>query len=273
MSLKISGRLVLVGAGKMGGAMLEGWLERGLAGTSIVILDPAPPPEIEQLIAAHGIAHNPPAESIADAAVVLLAVKPQIMDDVLPGILPLRGSNPVFLSIAAGRTIAGFEAQLGPEAAVVRAMPNTPAAVGRGITVICPNARTTPAQTVLCRELLQAVGEVAVIDDEGLLDAVTAVSGSGPAYVFLLAECMAAAGVRAGLPNDLAMQLARTTVCGAAELMHRSPLPASTLRENVTSPNGTTAAALDVLRATGGMEKLLAEAIRAATARSRDLAG
>lgn len=273
MTLKLPGRLVLVGAGKMGGAMLEGWLDRGLRGSEIVILDPGPPREIEALIADHGITHNPPVDSIDDAAVVLLAVKPQIMDDVLPTVVPLKRSNPVFLSIAAGKTIANFEAHLTGDAAIVRAMPNTPAAVSRGITVICPNPKASAEQTDLCRELLEAVGAVAAVEDEGLLDAVTGVSGSGPAYVFLLAECMAAAGVKAGLPEDLATQLARATVCGAGELMHQSPLPAGTLRENVTSPNGTTAAALDVLRAPDGMEKLLTEAIQAATKRSRELAG
>ena len=273
MTSKLSGRLVLVGAGKMGGAMLEGWLERGVAGSSVAILDPGPPPEIEKLIADHGIAHNPPVDSITDAEVVLLAVKPQIMDAVLPSVVPLVASGPVFLSVAAGKTIANFEAHLSAEAAIVRAMPNTPAAVGRGITVICPNAIATGDQVALCKELLEAVGKVEVIDDESLMDAVTGVSGSGPAYVFLLAEAMAAAGVRAGLPEDLAMELARATVCGAGELMHRSPLAASTLRENVTSPNGTTAAALDVLRSPDGMEKLLTEAIAAATDRSRELAG
>ena len=259
MTLTFSGRLVLVGAGKMGGAMLEGWLDRGLPGSSIAILDPGPPPEITDIISRHGIAHNPPVETVDDAEVVLLAVKPQIMDDVLPTVVPLGRSGPVFLSIAAGRTIAGFEAHLGAEAAIVRAMPNTPAAVGRGITVICPNASTSDGQVALCSSLLETVGEVARIKDEALLDAVTAVSGSGPAYVFLLAECMAAAGVEAGLPEDLAMQLARATVCGAGELMHRSPLTAATLRENVTSPGGTTAAALDVLRGEDGMERLLAQ--------------
>ena len=273
MTLELSGRLILVGAGKMGGAMLEGWLERGLSGDDIVILDPGPPPEIEALIADRGISHNPSVDSIGDAAVVLLAVKPQIMDDVLPTVVPLKASEPVFLSIAAGKTIANFESHLTGDAAIVRAMPNTPAAVGRGITVICPNARATAEQTALCKELLEAVGAVAVIEDEDLLDAVTGVSGSGPAYVFLLAECMAAAGVRAGLPEELATELARATVCGAGELMRQSPLPAGTLRENVTSPNGTTAAALDVLRAPDGMEKLLTEAILAATRRSKELAG
>ena len=261
------------GAGKMGGAMLEGWLERGLTGDAIAILDPGPPPEIERLIADHGIAHNPDIDSVNDAAVVLLAVKPQIMDDVLPGIAGLKVSNPVFLSIAAGKTIAGMEQHLGADAAIVRAMPNTPAAVSRGITVICPNTNATAAQAETCRELLEAVGKVARVDDEALLDAVTGVSGSGPAYVFHLTECMAAAGVRAGLPEDLAMDLARATVTGAGELMYRSPLPAATLRENVTSPNGTTAAALDVLRGTGALEELMAEAILAATKRSKELAG
>lgn len=263
---------MLLGAGKMGGAMVKGWLDQGMAPSQIVILDPAPPPESLELITAHGLTHNPPIDTITDAEVVIVAIKPQMMDQVLPSIAPLAEARPVFLSIAAGTTIARFEAVFGIDAAIVRAMPNTPASVGCGMTVICPNANTMGAQVELCTVLLQAVSAVARVDDEGLLDAVTGVSGSGPAYVFLLAEVMAKAGVAAGLPEELAMQLARTTVHGAGELMRQSDLPVATLRENVTSPGGTTAAALDVLRAEDGMEDLLRRAVAAATERSRDLA-
>ncbi len=273
MSVKLSGRLVLVGAGKMGGALLQGWLEQGVDPRRVVIFDPGPPEEVRALVAAHGIAHNPAMTDVADAEVVLLAVKPQMMGSVLPTIVPLGASRPVFLSVAAGTTIATFERHLGAEAAIVRAMPNTPAAVGRGITVVCPNARASETQITLCMELLAAVGDVARVDDEALIDAVTAVSGSGPAYVFLLAEAMAAAGTAVGLPADLAARLARRTVAGAGELLHQSELPAATLRQNVTSPGGTTAAALKVLMADGGLFDLMVRAVTAARDRSRELAG
>ncbi len=269
----LQGRLVLVGAGKMGGAMARGWLEQGMAASKIAILDPAPSEESLEFISSSGLTHNPEIASVDDAEVVVVAVKPQAMDAVLPGLTGLAKSKPVFLSVAAGTPIARFETAFGTDAAVIRAMPNTPAAVGYGMTVICPNANTSSTQVELATVLLQAVGAVARVYEEGLLDAVTGVSGSGPAYVFLLAEAMAKAGVAAGLPEELATQLARTTVHGAGELMRHSPLAASTLRENVTSPGGTTAAALEVLRADGGMEDLLREAIAAATARSRELAG
>lgn len=273
MSPPLRGSLVLVGAGKMGGAMVNGWLHQGMDASRIVVLDPAPPPESLEMIEAHGISHNPDIAGIADPEVVLIAVKPQTMDQVLPAIAPLAAAHPMFVSIAAGTMIATFEAAFGRDAAVVRAMPNTPAAVGYGMTVICPNANCSQAQAELATVLLQAVGAVARIDDEGLLDAVTAVSGSGPAYVFLLAESMTAAGMAAGLPEDLAAQLARTTVHGAGELLRQSELPAATLRANVTSPGGTTAAALEVLRAEGGMPNLLLRAVAAAARRGRELAG
>ncbi len=273
MTLQVDGRLVLVGAGKMGGAMLSGWLDRGVTPEQVAVLDPAPPTESADMIGAAGVALNPDITTISDAAVLVLAVKPQMMDQVLPDVIPLGASGPVVLSIAAGRTIASFESVFGPGTAVVRAMPNTPAAIGRGITVACPNGGVTDAQRSMCDSLLQAVGEVAWVDDESLIDAVTAVSGGGPAYVFLLTECMARAAVEAGLSEDLAMQLARVTVSGAGELMRQSPLEASTLRENVTSPGGTTAEALKVLMADGALPDLMIKAVAAATARSKELAG
>ena len=273
MTLQVDGRLVLVGAGKMGGAMLSGWLERGVMPEQVAVLDPAPPPESADMIGAAGVALNPDITTITDTAVLVLAVKPQMMDQVLPDVVPLGASAPVVLSIAAGRTIASFESVFGSAAAVVRAMPNTPAAIGRGITVACPNAGVTDVQRTVCNGLLEAVGEVAWVDDETLIDAVTAVSGGGPAYVFLLTECMARAAVEAGLSQDLAMQLARITVSGAGELMRQSPLEASTLRENVTSPGGTTAEALKVLMADGALPDLMNKAVAAATARSKELAG
>lgn len=272
MSIRLKGRLVLVGAGKMGGAMLEGWLKGGADPVNIVVLDPSPPEEVAALLRKNGISHNPPPSSIGDAEVVLVAVKPQIMDDVLPGVVSLKVSKPLILSVVAGKTIATFERVFGTDAAVIRSIPNTPAAIGRGITAMSANRNVTAAQNELARTLLSAIGEVVTVADESLIDVATAVSGSGPAYVFHLTECLAAAGQKSGLPADLAMQLARATVAGAGELMRVSGLPAATLRQNVTSPKGTTHAALQILMAEHGLEKLMTEAIAAATRRSRELA-
>lgn len=273
----LNGKLVLVGAGKMGGAMLEGWLAGGLRPEDVVVQDPAPPAEIVDLLAKHGIAHVTELTATAfDAppAVILMAVKPQIMDDVFPAVAPLAGPDTVTLSIAAGKTIASFEKHLAPGRAVVRTIPNTPAAVGRGITACVGNAHATPAHREVCTQLLTAIGEVGWVDNEDLIDAATAVSGSGPAYVFLLAECLAQAGIAQGLDEALAHRLAEATVAGSGELMRQSDLPPSTLRENVTSPNGTTYAALQVLMADeDGMGQLLHRAVDAATKRSRELAG
>ncbi len=272
-AIELSGKLVLVGAGKMGGAMLEGWLKAGVKGTQVVVLDPAPPPESAALVAEHGIAHNPPLESLTGVEVVVMATKPQIMDEVLERVGRLGAQHPLILSIAAGKTIATFEKAFGDDAAVIRSIPNTPAAIGRGITAMAANSHVSGDQIALARTLLSAIGEVVSVDDEALIDAVTAVSGSGPAYVFYLTECLARAGAAAGLPQGLAMQLARATVAGAGELMHRSGIEAATLRQNVTSPKGTTWAALQVLMADDGLEPLMKRAVKAATERSRELAG
>jgi len=274
MSLKLNGPLVLAGAGKMGGAMLAGWLARGLDPKSIVVQDPAPPSEVKAILDKHGIVCAPVITRPAKPpAVLLMAVKPQSMDDVFPSLASLAGPETVVLSIAAGRTIASFEKHLPRTVAVVRAMPNTPAAIGRGITVCCPNARTREAQKALCTELLAAVGDVAWIADESLIDPVTAVSGSGPAYIFLLAECLAEAGRQAGLDAELARKLADATVSGSGELLRQSGLDAATLRKNVTSPGGTTAAALSVLMDKDGLQPLLTKAVAAAAKRGRELAG
>ncbi len=274
MTLKLDGTLLLAGAGNMGGAMLAGWLDQGLPAKQILVQDPGPPPAVASLLAKAGIKPQATISSLAQPpAVILIAVKPQEMDKVFPPLAKLAGPKTVVLSIAAGRTIAGFERHLAKGIGVVRAMPNTPAAVGRGITVCCPNAHVTAAQTEVCTALLRAIGEVAWVKDEALIDPVTAVSGSGPAYVFYLVEAMAAAGVKAGLPADLALQLARHTVAGSGELLHRSDLPAEQLRKNVTSPNGTTHAALQVLMAPNGLQPVMDKAIAAATRRSRELAG
>jgi pyrroline-5-carboxylate reductase len=207
------------------------------------------------------------------ASAIVVAVKPQIAPQVLPKLARLVRDDTVVISIMAGRTLGFLEKALPAQAAVVRAMPNTPASIGRGITVAVPNARVSGTQRALADQLLRATGAVEWVADETLMDAVTAVSGSGPAYVFLLAESLARAGAAAGLPADLAAGLARATVAGAGELLHRSVLDAATLRQNVTSPGGTTAAALDVLISPDGLDPVMERAVAAATRRGRELAG
>jgi len=272
MSIDFKGTLVLVGAGKMGGAMLEGWLRSGVDPKRIVAIDPSPPSEVKTLIEKHGIKWNPPLSGIQNSEVLLIALKPQAMEDVMPSLVPLTVSKPLIISVAAGKTIASFQRHFGKDTAIIRTIPNTPAAVGRGITAMAPNPSVSPAQLQLARALLSAIGEVVTVADEKMIDACTAVSGSGPAYVFYLTECLAAAGAKAGLPADLALQLARATVAGAGELMRLSSETPSTLRQNVTSPNGTTHAALQILMAENGMQLLFNKAIAAATMRSRELA-
>ncbi|MEQ8193632.1 MAG: pyrroline-5-carboxylate reductase [Rhodospirillales bacterium] len=267
-------KLLLAGCGKMGGALLAGWLDQGLRPSSITVIEPSP--DIgRSLTAGKGVAVVAAPGDLADdyrPDIVVFAIKPQIMPDAVPAYARFAESGAVGLSIAAGKTIAFFESALGKDTAVVRAMPNTPAAIRRGITVACANPAATPAQRDLCQSLLQAVGEVAWIDDENLMDAVTAVSGSGPAYVFLLAEYLAEAGAAAGLPAALSDRLARATVSGAGELLNQTADSAATLRTNVTSPGGTTAAALDVLMADDGLGPLLTKAVAAAVKRSKELA-
>jgi pyrroline-5-carboxylate reductase len=270
--MNLGGPLLLVGCGKMGGALLEGWLARGLSPANVWIVEPFTDPL--QGVIARGVQHAAGAADLpADLkpALVVFAVKPQMLAEALPAYKVFAGRGAAALSSAAGWRIAGFEAVLGGDTPIVRAMPNTPAAVGRGMTVLCANDRADKKLREICGELLAAVGEVAWVDDEGLIDAVTAVSGGGPAYVFLLIECLAKAGVEAGLPEDLAMQCARVTVAGAGELVHIASEPASKLRENVTSPGGTTLEALKILMAEDGLQPLLTRAIAAATARSKEL--
>ncbi len=259
--------IFLVGAGRMGGALLRGWLAAGVPPASLAVAEPEPSPEIAALLKEKAIAAAP--QSAPD--VLVLAVKPQIMNAALPGVAPLAGIGTAVLSIAAGRTIASIAAYFPPGTAIVRAMPNLPAAIGRGITVACANAEVTAERRALCDALLRAAGEVAWIEDESLIDAVTAVSGSGPAYVFYLAECLTEAGLAAGLPQELAAQLARATVTGAGELLHRSPLPPAELRENVTSPGGTTAAGLSILMGEPGLKDLIKQTVAADARRSREL--
>ena len=266
----ISKPVALVGAGKMGSALLEGWLAGGIDPAKVVVLEPQPSDNIKALHA-RGVQINP-SNKVGDAGAIVIAVKPQVADAAVPPLAAMAGASTIVVSIMAGKTLGFLEGAL-PKAAVVRAMPNTPAAIGRGITVAVGNARVGAAQRDLAHRLLSSVGSVEWIDDEKLMDAVTAVSGSGPAYVFLLAESLTRAGIAAGLPPDLAAKLARETVAGSGELLHRSALDPTTLRQNVTSPGGTTAAALEVLMAAAdGLDPLLAKAIAAAARRSRELA-
>jgi pyrroline-5-carboxylate reductase len=264
------GKLLLVGCGKMGGAMLEGWLARGLAAADVVVAEPVaalrPAKPGLQAVAASS-------EVMATPQTVVLAVKPQSMDTALADLRRFAESGALFLSIAAGKTLGYFAKHLGGSAKVVRAMPNTPAAVRQGITVATASATVSTEEKKRCHALLEAVGQVLWVDDENLMDPVTALSGSGPAYVFLLVEAMAAAGAKLGLAPDMAMQLARATVAGSGELLRQSSEPAAQLRVNVTSPGGTTAEALKVLMADDGIQPVFDRALAAASRRSKELAG
>ena len=272
--LKSIGSVVLVGAGKMGTAMLDGWLAQGLNSKKLIVIEPQPGKSLKAL-ARRGTQINPKPgpKAKADAGAIIVAVKPQTAPEAVPPLGLYVGKSTLVLSIMAGRTIDFLEKSLPPGTAIVRAMPNTPAAIGRGISVAVANAKVSARQRKLASHLLAAIGKVEWVGDEGLIDAVTALSGSGPAYVFLLAEAMTKAGIAAGLPAPLAMRLARETVAGSGELLHRSALDAAALRQNVTSPGGTTAAALEVLMGPGGFDELLMKAVAAATRRSRQLAG
>jgi pyrroline-5-carboxylate reductase len=265
----ITGTIVLAGAGKMGGAMLSGWLAQGLDAKHVGVIEPQPSDEIAALVA-QGIRLNPSPQAFGAAATLVVALKPQTFREAGPGLKPFIGPSTLVVSIMAGTTIASIEAVCG--GSMVRAMPNTPAAIGRGITVAVAAKNVSAAQRATADALLRATGSVEWIDDEGLMDAVTAVSGSGPAYIFLLAEELARAGVEAGLPAELATKLARETVAGSGELLRRSELASATLRQNVTSPGGTTAAALEVLMGKDGMQSLLTRAVAAATRRGKELA-
>jgi pyrroline-5-carboxylate reductase len=260
--------VLLVGCGKMGGSLLKGWKKRRVGGPFHVV-EPAPAHHVKG--ARYYAAPDLLPRTLRPAAVVF-AIKPQNLDATLPYYRRFVQLGAVVLSIAAGKTIGGIARILGPEATIVRAMPNTPAAIGRGITVACAGPGVTAPAHALCGELLAAVGAVAWIGDEALMDTVTAVSGSGPAYVFLLIECLAAAGEGQGLAPDLAMKLALETVAGASELARQSKEGVAQLREAVTSPGGTTRAALDVLMGEGGLAALLHHAVAAATRRARELA-
>jgi pyrroline-5-carboxylate reductase len=258
--------VLLVGLGKMGGAMLRGWHAHGLARS--IAIDPSRPESPGPEIAVYADAAEIPVDFAPSA--VVLAVKPQMAAATLPHYARFKGA--VMLSIMAGRSIAGLAEALGG-AAIVRAMPNTPAAIGQGFTVACPGPGVSPAQRRLCDTLLSAVGEVAWVEDEALIDPVTAVSGGGPAYVFLLAELLEQAAIEQGIPADLARRMARQTVAGSGALLAASTEDAAQLRRNVTSPAGTTERALAVMMETSAWPETISRAIAAATARSRELGG
>jgi len=264
--------LALAGAGKMGGAMLRGWLDGGLAASGVTVAEPHPSGELIALQAERGFALNP--MKLAPAEVLVLAVKPQMLSDAAPTLQALAGPDTLAISVIAGKTLDDLAARFPAARAFVRVMPNTPAAVGRGAAAGAANAAVSATQRAWTERLMRAVGVFEWVADEALIDAVTALSGSGPAYVFALVEAMAKAGEAVGLPADLALRLARATVEGAGELLHReSGAPAETLRRNVTSPGGTTAAALGVLQGADGLDALLARAVRAARDRARELSG
>jgi pyrroline-5-carboxylate reductase len=265
----ITGTIVLAGAGKMGGAMLSGWLAQGFDATRVVVFEPQPSDDVRAYLA-KGVRLNPSAHDRGTIAAFVVALKPQAFREAGPALKPYVDAATLVVSIMAGTTIASLNEVLGGH--IVRAMPNTPAAIGRGITVAVAAKDVSAAQRETADGLLRSTGSVEWVADEGLMDAVTAVSGSGPAYVFLLAEELARAGVAAGLPEALAIKLARETVAGSGELLHRSELPAATLRQNVTSPGGTTAAALGVLMGQDGLQSLMTRAVAEATRRSKELA-
>jgi pyrroline-5-carboxylate reductase len=273
LAMQTTTQLLLIGAGKMGGAMLEGWLKQGMQPGQITVVDPMPSQRMREL-AQQGLRLSPPAEDISKIDVIVLAIKPQMLDNAATLLQGVVTPDTLLISVLAGKTIANLRERAPAARAIVRAMPNTPAAVGRGITGCAASAETTDAQKAFATDLLTSIGRVEWLEHEGLIDAVTAVSGSGPAYVFHLVEAMAAAGENAGLPADLAMRLARATVEGAGELLYREPeTPAAVLRQNVTSPGGTTAAALKVLMADGGLTQLMIEAVAAAKRRAEELSG
>jgi len=261
-----AGGLVLLGCGKMGSAMLAGWLDGGLPPGSVWVIDPFP----SDWVKAQGVHVN--AELPPRPTVVIIAVKPQMMGEALPTLAALGGGGTLFVSIAAGTSIATFEQVLGANSPIIRAMPNTPAAVGRGITALIGNAYVDDAGLDGAEALLSAVGQTVRLQDEAQMDAVTGVSGSGPAYVFHLIETLAAAGEAQGLAPDLAMQLAKATVAGAGALAEEADEDPAQLRVNVTSPNGTTQAALEVLMdPENGLPDLMNRAVTAATDRSKEL--
>ena len=276
-------KIILFGAGRMGTALLTGWLAEGVVPAEITIVEPSPGPAVRELMAHHGVRLASLRELIAEGtqpAIAVLAVKPQVMDELLTAAASLFGPDTLVLSIAAGRTIDSLARHLSASVPIARAMPNTPAAIGRGYTVVVGNEQVTPAHIGQINQLLKAGGGVTWIEDEMLMDAVTALSGSGPAYIFHMTECLTRAGVALGLDPALAAELARHTVSGAGALMQSTDETPAALREAVTSPGGTTAAALAVLMgnqnqaedAPCSLQSLMTRALQAAERRSRELA-
>lgn len=273
MSSPLPQSLVLIGAGKMGGAMLEGWLRIGMDPKGISLIDPNPSDEMVALAAEKGMAVNPTAAAVGPVEVLVLATKPQMLDTAAPAVQAFIQPKTLVISILAGKTLGDLSARLPQANAVIRAMPNLPASVQRGATAAAPGPGVSAAQRAMADALLGSIGTVEWLDSEKLIDAVTAVSGSGPAYVFHLVECLAAAGTAAGLPQDIAERLARATIEGAGEMLFQSRLSPATLRQNVTSPGGTTAAALAVLMADDGLKPLMNQAVAAAKRRAEELSG
>ncbi|GJM02338.1 MAG: pyrroline-5-carboxylate reductase [Rhodomicrobium sp.] len=270
--------LLVIGAGKMGGAILTAWLEAdddavSVAPEKVYVEDPGPPPEMVDLLSKFDITASAKADLPETPKLVMVGVKPQVMPAVLEGLAPRLGPDSLVLSIAAGKQIKDIEKDLPPGTAIVRAMPNTPVLVQAGMTVLIANKAVTAQQKEMLTALFSATGHAAWVEDESLMDAVTAVSGSGPAYVFYLAECLAKAGEAEGLPAELALTLAKNTIYGAGALMTGSEALPGDLRVNVTSKGGTTAAALDVLMADDGIAPIVQKAITAAATRSKDLSG
>ncbi|MCP4184460.1 MAG: pyrroline-5-carboxylate reductase [Hyphomicrobiales bacterium] len=262
--------VILVGGGNMGSALAGGWLKNGMPASQVKVVDPAPSPQMVRFLSENVIRHVVSAENIAPPDVLLVAVKPQVMGEVLQSIKHLVGEHTVVISVAAGTTLFFMEGVLG-QCAIVRAMPNTPALVQRGITVACANSKVSELQVEQANLLLGSTGSIEWLTDENLMDAVTAVSGSGPAYVFYLTEALSNAAIATGLPEALAHKLALETVAGAGEMMMQSDQPPAKLRENVTSPGGTTQAALAVLMDKDGFPALLKRAVDAAVKRGKEL--
>lgn len=271
----LEGRVALLGAGRMGAALAAGWLRDGarvLTPQQLVVIDPSPSSLAQALIDDHGLTHHaaPEAQGLAEASIIILAVKPQILDDLAGPLAAVLPEGALVLSILAGVGLARLAAAF-PDRPLIRAMPNTPAAIGAGITVAVADAATPESARAAADTLLSAAGAVEWIEDERLMSAVTAVSGSGPAYVFLLCEALAGAGAAEGLPQDLAERLAAHTVAGAGALIAERDDTAQALRQAVASPGGTTQAALDVLMGGGGLPALIRSAVAAAERRARQL--
>ncbi len=262
--------IALVGAGKMGSALLSGWLRGQYENTRFIVLEPAPSDSLRKLDDSR-VTINPDTDQTSPVDLAVVAVKPQILPEVMGTIQSICSPQTIVVSVAAGKTIAEFEAALGSRQPVIRTMPNTPSIVGKGISALFANQNVSMEGKALAEDLMASVGQVVWLDREDQMDAVTAVSGSGPAYVFHLTEAIAEAAMAQGLSNELAQTLAHATVSGAGALMDQSSETPAILRENVTSPGGTTAAALHILMQDDALKSLMKQAIEAATVRSKEL--